>query len=65
MKVKALSAAALPSEVALLRPSESSSREIADVVASLIDQVRARGDAAVAEATARFDWEPSRKPTPT
>jgi histidinol dehydrogenase len=57
MKVKALSAAALPSEVALLRPSESSSREIADVVASLIDQVRARGDAAVAEATARFDWE--------
>jgi histidinol dehydrogenase len=63
MKVKALSAAALPSEVALLRPSESSSREIADVVASLIDQVRARGDAAVAEATARFDWEDADRST--
>ncbi len=47
----------LPSAVALLRPSESSSREIADVVASLVHQVRTRGDAAVVEATARFDWE--------
>jgi histidinol dehydrogenase len=57
MKVTAFSAATLPSAVALLRPSESSSREIAQVVALLIEQVRSRGDAAVVEATARFDWE--------
>jgi histidinol dehydrogenase len=54
--VKPLSLAAIPAEVSLLRPSEIKSREIADVVAALLDQVRTKGDAAVVEATARFDW---------
>jgi histidinol dehydrogenase len=48
--------ASLPSEVALLRPSESSGRDIAETVAAILDQVRTGGDAAVVEATARFDW---------
>ncbi|MFH0917108.1 MAG: histidinol dehydrogenase [bacterium] len=57
MRIKALSLAAVSSEVAALRPPESSSQEVADVVAGLLADVRARGDAAVVEATARLDWE--------
>ena len=57
MMIKALTATSVASEVATLRPVESSTREVADVVAGLLEDVRARGDAAVVEATARFDWE--------
>ncbi len=57
MMIKALTVTSVSSEVAALRPSESSGREVADVVARLLADVRARGDAAVVEATARFDWE--------
>lgn len=56
MDIKPLTAASVVSEVAALRPPESSSREVAEVVAALLADVRARGDAAVVEATARFDW---------
>lgn len=57
MRINALTLASVSSEVAALRPPESFSREVADVVAGLLADVRARGDAAVIEATARFDWE--------
>lgn len=56
MIVKPLSAASLVPEVAFLRPSESSRREVVEVVTALLEDVRSRGDAAVVEATARFDW---------
>ncbi len=56
MKVKSLAVSSVPAEVAGLRPPESSDREIADVVARLVADVRARGDAALVEATRRFDW---------
>jgi histidinol dehydrogenase len=56
MIVRPLSPASIAAEVSRLRPSESSSRETAAVVASIVEQVRTRGDAAVVEATARFDW---------
>src|SRR4029453_18906409 len=41
-------------------PTQSrSTRDLADVVHQLIEDVRARGDAAVRELSARFDrWEP-------
>lgn len=46
----------MEAEVAGLRRTESAGREIAEVVARLVADVRVRGDAAVVEATARFDW---------
>jgi histidinol dehydrogenase len=57
MRIVALSVAAVPAEVGALRPPESVDREVAGVVAGLVADVRARGDAALVEATARFDWE--------
>jgi histidinol dehydrogenase len=57
MMIKALTATSVALEVAALRPPESAGREVADVVARLLVDVRARGDAALVEATARFDWE--------
>jgi histidinol dehydrogenase len=57
LKIEALTLASVPSEVAALRPPDSSSRVVAEVVTRLVGDVRARGDAAVVEATARFDWE--------
>ena len=56
MRIEALTLAAVPATVASLRPPEASSRDIAERVAAIIADVRARGDAAVAAATARFDW---------
>jgi histidinol dehydrogenase len=56
MRIEALTAAAVPATVASLRPPESSGRDIAERVATILADVRARGDAAVAAATARFDW---------
>jgi histidinol dehydrogenase len=56
MRIRALTRSSVPAEVAALRPPESSSREIAGVVAGLLDDVRARGDAALVDATRRFDW---------
>lgn len=56
MKIRALAMSSVTAEVAALRPPESSNREIADVVARLVADVRARGDAALVEATRRFDW---------
>ncbi len=46
----------MAAEVAALRPTQESSRDIADRVAAILADVRARGDAGVAAATARFDW---------
>lgn len=53
---KTLSRDTVPMEVAALRPPEESVREVAEVVAGLLTDVRTRGDAAVVEATVRFDW---------
>lgn len=60
MEFKALSTDNLAAEIAALRPSEAAGREIRDTVATLLEDVRARGDAALAEATARFDWPGAR-----
>jgi histidinol dehydrogenase len=57
MMIKALTATSVALEVAALRPPDSAGLEVADVVARLLADVRARGDAALVEATARFDWE--------
>jgi histidinol dehydrogenase len=57
MMIKALTATSVALEVAALRPPESAGLEVADMVARLLADVRARGDAALVEATARFDWE--------
>lgn len=46
----------LAGEVAALRPSDAASREVAETVSQLIEDVRLRGDEAVAAASARFDW---------
>lgn len=56
MKSRALTAAAVFTEVSALRPEASGDRQVADVVAALLADVRARGDIAILEATARFDW---------
>jgi histidinol dehydrogenase len=56
MRVEALTIAAVGPTVAALRPAEALSREIADTVSALLAAVRTRGDAAVVEATRRFDW---------
>jgi histidinol dehydrogenase len=48
--------ATVAAEAAALRPAESTSREVGEVVARLVADVRTRGDAALVEATARFDW---------
>ncbi len=56
MKIKPLTVDAVAAEVALLRPEASFDRRVAEVVAGLLAGVRARGDAALAEATALFDW---------
>lgn len=56
MRIGALSASSVPSAVTSLRQADSTGREIAEVVAGLLSDVRSRGDAAVAEATTRFDW---------
>jgi histidinol dehydrogenase len=67
VKIKALTCAAVPAEVAALRPPESASRDIAHVVAGLVADVMARGDAALVDATRTFDWpgmEPAYLPVP-
>jgi histidinol dehydrogenase len=60
MRIEALTLAAIPQTVAALRPAEASSRAIADQVATILADVRLRGDAAVAGLTARFDWPQAR-----
>ena len=56
MRIEALTVAAVPATVVALRPPESSSHDIAERVATILADVRVRGDAAVADATARLDW---------
>jgi histidinol dehydrogenase len=56
VRITSVSAASLAFEVEALRPPAAQDRAVAEVVAALLADVRARGDAALAEATARFDW---------
>lgn len=56
MRIQALTAAAVAGEVLSLRPEVTSDRRVTEVVAALLADVRERGDAAVVDATARFDW---------
>ena len=63
MLIKSLTIAALSAEVSELRPTGSSNREISETVAALVAGVRTRGDAAVVEATVRFDWPQASRET--
>ncbi len=56
MQIHALRRDQVEAEVAALRPAESKDREVAEVVAGLLAAVRARGDQALVEITARLDW---------
>ncbi len=56
MRIKQLALVSVAAEVAALRPTQESSRDISDRVAAILADVRTRGDAGVAAATARFDW---------
>ncbi|MBC7294433.1 MAG: histidinol dehydrogenase, partial [Thermoleophilia bacterium] len=56
MLIKALTKEAVTTEVAALRPTPEQERVVVEAVAALVADVRARGDAAVVEATRRFDW---------
>lgn len=56
LHTQALALDAVDTAVAALRVSEAAGRRTADTVSELLTDVRLRGDTAVAEATARFDW---------
>ena len=56
MRIRPLTLESVAAELAAVRPTDDSSRDIAGVVAGLLADVRTRGDAAVVEATRRFDW---------
>lgn len=56
MRISPLDRSSLGAVLSGLRPREDAGRDVARVVAELIDSVRTRGDAAVVEATARLDW---------
>lgn len=56
VRIKQLALASVTAEVAALRPSQESSRDVADRVAAILADVRSRGDQGVAAATARLDW---------
>ncbi|MCX8033237.1 MAG: histidinol dehydrogenase [Thermoleophilia bacterium] len=56
MKILELSKNTVEAAVAGLRPGQEADREVARIVADIISQVRARGDAALVELSARFDW---------
>jgi histidinol dehydrogenase len=56
MQIRELSLATVAREVGRLRPPEESSLAVTRTVADLIADVRRRGDDALVEATARFDW---------
>jgi histidinol dehydrogenase len=56
MRIASLTLGTVESAVAALRPAENTSRQIAETVAAIVADVRARGDAAVVEATRRLDW---------
>jgi histidinol dehydrogenase len=56
VRIKQLALACVAAEVAALRPTQQSGRDIAERVAAILAAIQARGDAAVADYTARFDW---------
>ncbi len=56
MKTLALTRAAVDAAMVALRPAESTDREVTETVSRLLAGVRTHGDAALVEATARFDW---------
>jgi len=56
LKIAELSTRTVEAVVDSLRPGEQADYEIRRAVADIIAQVRARGDAALVELTARFDW---------
>jgi len=56
VRIKQLALASVASEVAALRPTQEASRDVAETVAAILADVRARGDEAVVAATTRFDW---------
>lgn len=56
MRIQPLTHEAIPAAVDRLRPAEERSRAIEQTVTEILSAVRSRGDAALVEATRRFDW---------
>jgi histidinol dehydrogenase len=56
VRVSALSIGSVDSEMKALRASGPGTADVAETVARILADVKARGDAAVVEATAKFDW---------
>lgn len=56
MRIAPLAGSSLAAALATLRPTEKFDRDVAKVVANLLEAVRTRGDAALVEATSRLDW---------
>lgn len=56
MQIRSLSLKGVADEVAGLRPPAAEQEAVAEAVSRILADVRARGDQAVAELTARFDW---------
>jgi histidinol dehydrogenase len=56
VRTTALSSATVSSEMQALRASGPSTVDVSETVARILADVRSRGDAALVEATAQFDW---------
>jgi histidinol dehydrogenase len=56
MRITALTMSSVTAEMAALRAQGPSGRGVTEAVAGILADVRARGDAALVEATIRFDW---------
>ena len=56
MRVTSLSMASVEPEMRALRASGPGTADVSQIVAGILADVKARGDAAVVEATAKFDW---------
>jgi histidinol dehydrogenase len=56
VRITALDMTSVASQMAALRAAGSTGSEVADTVAGILADVRARGDQALVEITARLDW---------
>ncbi len=56
MRVTSLSIASVQSEMRALRAPGAGTADVSETVAGILADVKARGDAAVVETTAKFDW---------
>lgn len=63
MNIRALCLEAVPAAVESLRPPAAEQSAVAKAVAQILGEVRNRGDQALVEFTARFDWPGTTKET--